>query len=482
MADKKGAKGKPEDDLEDETSSDQESDDAAEGPVSDRTGERDDSTKGVAKALGVDDEDEDEEEAAAAKPAAPPNRAARRRDEVVKRRAARGTDDEKPVKAASEDEEDEDEDDEASEDDEKVVVAARDPLPKDKNARAKELLRRRKEAAEGKTQSIGLSAGEVVQDQLARAGGAAGRWFQRHFRKIIVGAVLGIASIVGGITYLNHRDEQAGKTSDALMKGLDAERGRVFNGDLKDPRPEAIKAADPTPVFTSFGARNEAALASYTQLAGQGTSGIAVLAKLGEAGSLLDAGQLQQAENAYADVLKSDLAKADVDVRGRATEGKGFALEGKKDFDGALAVFKELEAVDKTFEDLARYHQARMHLRKGERDQAKEILVALDKKLEIPTTDGPRQTYLRNAVGDYLRQIDPALARRPNFGGTRGAASPEAMEQVRKQMEMMKQQQGEHGDEHGDEPGGMPRPPQMPQMPIELPKVPGAEHGDDGTR
>lgn len=468
MADKKGAEDEDRDDRDDEESSE-----GDESPDSNAKVERNASTKGVAKALGVDDDEEeegDQEEEEEAKSAAPPNRAARRRDEVLKkRRAARGVE-EKPTKAARVRGED-DEEGAGEEEEEAPVVAARDPLPKDKNARAKELLRRRKEAAEGKSANIGLSAGEVVQDQLARAGGAAGRWFQRHFRKIIVGSVVGLAAVVGTIQYLNYREQQAGKATDALIKGVSNENGRVFNDEIKDVRPEQYKAYDPSPVFTSFGARTDAALANYSELAGkEASSGVGVLAKLAEAGALLDKAQYQQAENAFAEVLKSELAKADIDVKGRALEGKGMALEGKKDLDGATAVFKELETVDKSFEDLAKYHQARVHFRKGEKDQAKEILVALDKKLEIPTADGVKQVYLRSAVGDYLRLIDPNLAKRQPLGGTRGTVTPEQMEMYRKQIEeMQKKQQQEHGDGDGDE-----APPQLP--------VPGQEHGDDGTR
>lgn len=466
MADKKGVEDEQDDDRDDEESSE-----ADESSDSNAKVERSASTKGVAKALGVDDDEEEEgeEEEAAAKPAAPPNRAARRRDEVLKkRRAARG-EDEKPAKAKSDDE---DAEGEGEEEDEAPVVAARDPLPKDKNARAKELLRRRKEAAEGKSADIGLSAGEVVQDQLARAGSATGRWFQRHFRKIIVASVVGLAAVIGTIQYLNYREQQAGKATDALMKGVAAESSpNVYNDDRKDMRSEQFKAYDPNPIFATFGARTDAALASYSELAAKdATSGVGVLAKLSEAGALLDKAQYQQAENAFAEVLKTDLAKADLDVKARAMEGKGMALEGKKDFDGAAAIYKELEAVDKSFEDLAKYHQARMHLQKGEKDQAKEILLALEKKLEIPTVDGVKQVYLKSAVADYLRKIDPALGRRPNFGGTRGAVTPEQMEMYRKQIEQMKQQQQQEHGEHGDEEG----PPGAPG--------PGAEHGDDGTR
>ncbi len=467
MTAKKGKAPPPEEDDDDDRSSDDE--EVGEGDADKPEGkvERDASTRGVAKSLGVDDDDEEEgegDEPEDDKKAAAPNRAARRREEALARRQG------KKQAAKADDEDDDDEEEGADEaEEEPRPVAARDALPKDKNARAKELLKRRREAAETKGTDIGLSASEVMQDQLARAGSAAGRWFQRNFRLLIAAAILGIAGVVGTIYYLDYREESRGKTTDELMAALMGERGYVFNDERKDLRPEAQQKADPTPVFASFAARNDAVLAAYTKVSQSypGT-GAALLARLGEAGTLLDMGQLDQALVAFEDVLKSPLAKADVDVRLRATEGKGFALEGKKDLDGALAVFIEIESIDKSFEDLARMHQARIHFRKGDKEKAKELLKAIDKKLEIPTPDGPQQPYVRAVTGEYLRYIDPASAKKAPFGGMRRAPSPEEAEQQRRLIQqLMEQQQQKEDASHGaDE---------------ELPQAPPGPGGDDGT-
>ncbi len=422
------------DDADDEADDEEEVDDA----------ERDASTRGVAKALGVDeDEPEQTEEEKAAEEASPvQNRAARRRAEAEKRREARN------AKRRKDDGEDDD------------AVAARDALPKDKNARAKELLKRRQEAAEGKGK-IGLSAGEVVQDQLARAASGTGRWFQTHFKKIVGAAAVGIAATVGAIYYIDHDKAAIGRVSDELARGYMADQGAVMK---EDKRTDQQKEADPTPVFTSTVARADAQLTAFGKVVAERPgSGLALLATLGQAGAYLDKGEADKALAACDEILKSELAKADVDVKARALELKGFALESKKDFDGAMAAFKELEGAEKSFEDLGRYHQARMSLAKGDKDKAKEAFAALVKKLELPTLDGPQQTALKAQAEEYLRELDPTHAPpKRGFGGPK--ATPSLEELMNAQRELQK---APHGEEHGDEgdEGGdeMPMPMPMPR-------------------
>ncbi len=401
--------------------------------------ERDASTKGVAEALGVD---QAEGEGAEAKgdEAAVPNRAARRRDEVMKKRRARTEQKRGADKSEKAD------DDEAEGDDE--AVAAREPLPKDKNLRAKELLKRRQEAASKKgSTAVGLSAGEMVQDSLARAGSGASKWFRQNFKAVAATIVIGVVGTAGVLYYLEHREEKAGKTTDSLAKAVLTEQAPVI---ADDKRPDEQKALDPMPVFSSEPAKADAVLAAYTKVVEEhpGT-GPGILGKLGQAGAYLDKNLPDQAFSAYEDVLRTDLAKADVDVRARAIEGKGFALEAKKDYDGAMNVFKELEGVEKSYVDLAKYHQARMHLVKGEKDKGKEILVALYKALEVPTLEGPQTPHLRALVEETLRGIDPTLVRpKRNLGGPKGTPSPEELEKIKQQILEMQKKQGEEGHGH----------------------------------
>lgn len=408
--------------------------------------ERDASTAGIAKALGVDGEEEEAQgEEEGDKPSAAPNRAARRREEVLKKRRAR------TEKARAKSEESEEDDDQGEgEEEQEEAVAARAPLPKDKNLRAKELLKRRQEAAKkAATPLVGLSAGEMVQDSLARAGSGATKWLRTNFRAVAAVLVLGVAGTAGVMFYLEHREEKAGKTTDSLAKAVLTEQAPVI---ADDKRPEEQKALDPMPVFSSTEAKADAVLAAYTKVVDEhpGT-GPGILGKLGQAGAYLDKNLPDQAFSAYEDVLRSDLAKADVDVRARATEGKGFALEAKKDFDGAMNVFQQLEGIDKTYADLAKYHQARMHLAKGEKDKGKEILVALYKALEVPTLEGPQSPHLRAMIEETLRGIDPTSVKpRRAMGGPKGTPSPEELERIKKQIEEMQRKQAEEGEGHGD--------------------------------
>ncbi|NUO49524.1 MAG: hypothetical protein HOV80_11775 [Polyangiaceae bacterium] len=420
----KAAAGK--DDDEDEDESDDDEDD-------DEDDERHASTSGVAKALGVDGEEEEGEASAKEEPAAAPNRAARRREDALKKRRARTGGDKK-----TSDDEDADE-----------AVSAKEPLPKDKNLRAKELLKRRQEAAASRQSStaVGLSAGEMVQDSLARAGGSATKFLRSHWKKLGVAIVAGVAGTAGLLYFLENRQESTGKVTDALSKAVMMENAPVL---AEDKRPEEQKAADPTPVFPTGEAKAEAVLAAYTKVVDEhkGT-GAAILAKFGQAGAYLDKNQADQAFSAYEEILRTELAKADVDVRARAIEGKGFALESKKDFDGAMNVFKELEGVDKVYADLAKYHQARMLLAKGEKDKAKEIFLALKKTLEVPTLEGPQAPHLRQMVEETLHSIDPSIPRpKRQMGGPKGTLSADEIEELRRKFEEMQKQQGEgHGDD-----------------------------------
>lgn len=410
--------------------------------------ERDASTAGVAKALGVDEEEEEastEGQDGGEKPAAAPNRAARRREEVLKKRRARN----EKARAKSEDEAEGEGEAEEEEGEEPEAVAAKAPLPKDKNLRAKELLKRRQEAAKkAATPLVGLSAGEMVQDSLARAGSGATKWLRTNFRAVAAVLVLGVVGTAGTMYYLDHREQKAGKTTDTIAKAMLTEQAPVIP---EDKRPDEQKALDPMPVFASTEAKADAVLAAYTKVVDEhpGT-GPGILGKLGQAGAYLDKNMPDQAFSAYEDVLRSELAKADVDVRARATEGKGFALEAKKDFDGAMNVFQQLEGIDKVYADLGKYHQARMFLAKGEKDKGKEILVALNKALEVPTLEGPQSPHLRAMIEETLRGIDPSLVKpKRDAGGPKGQMSPEELERIKKQIEEMQRKQAEEG-EHGD--------------------------------
>jgi hypothetical protein len=363
----------------------------------------------VAEALGVGADDGEQAAEAPAEEEAKPavkNRAARRKEEAVgRRRKRRG----------------------------EATDGADDELPRDRNARAKELLKRRQEDASIGRRDIALAPSEMVDDALARMGAASGKWFRDNFHILqwVFAAVL--VAGAGYLVYASQMEEKAGAASDTLADAVAADRGRVLE---EDKRSDEEKAVDISRVFKTADERADAALAAYVKVAGEhpGT-GAAILAKLGEAGAHLDKREFKEALAVYADVRASKLAAADLDVKGRAIEGAGFAKEGMNDLDGALVTFKELEGVDaRGYKELALYHQARILLLKGDKAKAKELLQQAREKLQAPSTEGKSFQFLEAVVDESLRSIDPtAVPARTQLGGPKGSTiTPEELERLLK--------------------------------------------------
>ncbi|HVY45038.1 MAG TPA: tetratricopeptide repeat protein [Minicystis sp.] len=396
------------------------SDDAAEASAAEagEEGEGEAAAKRVAEALGVGDEDEQAAapaEAAEEEPA--PNRAARRRDEARRRRK----------KAAG------------------ATVKEEDELPKDRNKRAKELLMKRREQAAAGARPANLLPSEVVDDALARSANATLKWVKQN-ASVLQWVVL--AALVGGIGFVVYKyrsDTVSAAAFDELYTGVSDEKGRVL---AEDKRSDEEKEVDPARVFKTADARDDAALAAYKKAAQDhpGT-GAGILAKLGEAGVLLDKHDWAHAAETYSAVAASTLAGADPDVKGRAVEGIGLAQEGKGDFDAALATYKQLENVDaKGYKQLALYHQGRMMLKKGDKEAAKQLFKKVHDDLQQPSAEAKMFGYLARVNDDELRRLDPSLAPpRPTLGGPKGnSLTPEEAQRYLEKLQEAAKRKGDH--------------------------------------
>jgi predicted negative regulator of RcsB-dependent stress response len=323
-------------------------------------------------------------------------------------------------------------------------------VAEDKNQTVKkQLLKKREEATRRK---VPLAPGEMVDDALARGMASTGRWLKANF-----GALqwVFIAAIVAGAAYAaydRHSIKRTEAASNELIKAAVAEHGRIAGASA--PKPEEGAPDDPTPVFKSADERADTALASYRKVTSSYPgSGAAILARLGEAGVLLDKRNWDGALAAYRDVKGSPLAKADVTVRAAALEGIGLALEAKGDADEALKTFRELENTDLAGQkELGMYHQARILVAKGDLDKAKELLkTARDrvKSHDTPaTTPGGGEmrpfNFLESQIEDLLRRVDPgAIAAEPKM-------TPEQVRRFQEQLRRM--------NEHGQAPAPGPAP------------------------
>jgi hypothetical protein len=316
----------------------------------------------------------------------------------------------------------------------------------------KQLLKKREEAVRRK---VPLAPSEMVDDALARGMAGTSRWLKKNF-----GALqwVIIAAIVAGAGYAawDHRSvKRAEAASGELIKGTVAEKGRISGSTQSKPDEGSD---DPTPVFKSVDERRDTALASYRKVTSTYPgSGAAILARLGEAGVLLDKRNWDGALAAYRDVKGSPLAAVDAGVRGAALEGIGLALEGKGDTDEALKAFKDLEGTNVLGQkELGQFHQARILFAKNDLDKAKELLKTAKegiKKASSSSASSPAAgeshpfSFLESQVDDLLRRIDPSAVPPPApVGGSGKSMSPEDLQRLQEQLQRrMKEQQKKPG-------------------------------------
>lgn len=291
-------------------------------------------------------------------------------------------------------------------------VSDEDAVLRDRNARVRAQLTKKKDEQEESLDP--LTTGEMIDDVLARSTARAGKWAKQNagFLQVLV-----LALFVGGIGYGGYSwyaTSQAEQASADLTTGLQADRGRVDAvGPVKQDGEEELY-----PVFKTPAARADAALAGYRKAQASRGSGTAILARLGEAGVLLDKRAYDEALAAYREVKASPLAAADPDVRGRAIEGIGFALEAKGDSEGALKVYRELDTITglKGLKELGMYHQARLLTAKGEKEQASKLIKDARERLQT-SGESKNFSYLLGVLDELTKQIDPTAATKKAAGG-----------------------------------------------------------------
>lgn len=264
------------------------------------------------------------------------------------------------------------------------------------------------------------------------------RDWARKNQKLVQGLI--VAAVVGAIgfgawTYYDHK--KSTEASVALAQAVADERGQIGDPDKEDE--DAIR--DKVPIFKTPEDRREAALAKYRDVESKykGT-GAAYLARLGEGALLLDKRDPDGAIAAFEEVIGSSLAKADAEVRGRATESLGYAYELRaemhpeekdKNLDKALEQYKQLEASDVLgFKQLAQYNEARCYELKGDKAKAIELLKNLREDL-MKSTDARLFAALRELAEDRLRRLDPtALPPKRAQIGAGGQITPEMLEKL----------------------------------------------------
>jgi hypothetical protein len=304
----------------------------------------------------------------------------------------------------------------------------------------------------------------VDTDPLVARTAAARKWIEKNkstFALIVGVGVLGASGFVG---YTYWQQKHQADASAMLAQGIADEHGVISDKDEDDEE----KHAPLYPTFKTVAERRDAAIAKYKDVESKyAGTGAAILARLAEAGLLLDKGDAKGSAAAYEDVKGSALAQADAQVRGRALEGIGFcdellavsdAAAKEKHLDDALAAFKQLEGIDvKGWKELGKYHEARVQEEKGDKAKAVELLKDVRTAIDDHSGDHPF-AYLESVVDDRLRQLDPSALppRAPKMpAGLGGGDFDPDDPRVQELLRQLQQRAGQGGGG----PGGGPKPP-----------------------
>lgn len=284
-----------------------------------------------------------------------------------------------------------------------------------------------------------LDATEIVDDALARSSHAVVTWLKRNF-KYLQWAILLL--IVGGLAYqvysFRHRRAVA-RASEELSHAFSAELARVGT-EGAPPADEYTGLGDPRRAFASDEQRLKAAEKEYREAEAASSGPLSALATLGLAGVLFDQGKYAEARAAYDKVKASELANKDRDARARAIEGVGLAYEAQGQLEPAVRAFRELENTDiPGIGALGLYHQARLLVKQGKREEAKAPLKkALDKlsKAEgkgtgAETTPPPAGApgFLESQLRELLSSVDPTAVPKAAPGLT-----PEQLQRLQTQL------------------------------------------------
>ncbi len=332
---------------------------------------------------------------------------------------------------------------------------AEDIKDRNQRLRAEAAARRRKlrEDERSSAAAEGLAAGERVDDALVRTADAGAKFLRDNFVWLQWVIIAGIAAGMGFLIYEYRKGVAGEKQGAKLASILSAEFGRITSTDPVTPADRRL--VDPRKEYESETARAEKAAGAWGELKGAKAPELRLSASLGRAGSLYDLGKFDEARKAYQAVADDAASKLLPQVRGRALEGVGFTYESEQKYEDAKKAFEKLASVEtKEFNNLQKFHVARVELLLGNRDKAKEILTELDTKLaEGAGPQGPTD-YIGAAVRDLLKTVDPKKAQEEQQ-----ALSAQQMQEFMKQFEAMQKKTGAPG---APELPGMPAPMELP--------------------
>jgi hypothetical protein len=279
----------------------------------------------------------------------------------------------------------------------------------------------------------GLDASERLDDVFLRSSDAAGKFLNRYATGIQSLIVLAAAAGMGYLIWDYRNDAAEAKLGDRIAEALNTENARLASDTA--PKKTEFGLTDTRPEFAEEAAKQKASLEKWRALEKDTPSQVREFAVLGEAGSLLDAGETAEAQKKYQTLTSSESPL----IKTRAYEGLILTFEAAKDLEGALKAAQSLKDVTGQG-DLGTYHEARLRLAQGDQAKALELVTQLKEKLSKGVGPLEAKPYLLDAVEDLKKTLQPEPVE-PGVGGL----TPEQMAMLQRQIEEMQKKQAEGG-------------------------------------
>ncbi|MFH1435172.1 MAG: tetratricopeptide repeat protein [Pseudomonadota bacterium] len=288
-------------------------------------------------------------------------------------------------------------------------------------------------------------------DEFVQRGWEVGEWAAGHSRQIIIVSLAILMLVLLGAVTWSYMQGRKVKSS----KHLDS----VFDVTQKSVVPtEYFEGAEKNTEEETFGSlfhKDEAVLEAYKKVeANAKTAGVKKTATLGIASAQLGLGRFDEAIKAYKQLLEDPS-----DMEGLLHfiyEGLGFSYEGQGKRDEAMKQYKALEACESgRYAELARYHMARLNELENRPKEAAALYKKISNAINEANEMSPLLAYLQERIaGKEGVELSPALFKPPGPGGMLGVPggpggpggpgstelTPEMLEKLKKQLEIMKKE------------------------------------------
>lgn len=287
-------------------------------------------------------------------------------------------------------------------------------------------------------------------DQFVTKTLSIGQWIREHQRLVVFAAIFIVAAVVLIALTIQLTGSSRNRRSAPLWEAITIASAPIVNPEEEEELSERTKRLlKRVKRYESEDDRREDSIKLFKKVSGDGAV-TGQIAKLALASSYYEKGEIAEARGLYEDFYLNP--EGFDSLKGIALEGIGFCYEAQKNYDRALEKFRELEQLfDGDFQDIAKYHQARMHEKLNDQDQAAELYRKIVSRSEQATEDMITDGYAQKRAESRLAVLDPTADVLKNRSKSRNA-------------DLLKMLGGRGGL---GLPGGPGSPPRLPSLPRE---------------